>query len=75
MIAPAWFARLSRGKRVLISVAIVIVLVAAGTLVYLIGPDPMDFAGGKRVAIANYKDGDPTGVPASLAQETPGQKR
>ena len=74
MIAPTWFARLSRGKRVLISVAIVIVLVAAGTLVYLIGPDPMDFASGKRVAIANYKDGDPTGVPASRPGN-PGQKR
>jgi len=61
---------LSRGKRVVITVAIVGALVTIGVLVYLIGPGPVDFAGGKRVAIASYTNGDPTGVPAALAGET-----
>jgi mono/diheme cytochrome c family protein len=57
-------------KRVLITIAIVIVLAMTATLAYLTHPGPMDFAGGKRVALANYTGGDPTGVPASLAQES-----
>ena len=61
---------LSHGKRVVITVAIVVALATIGVLVYLIGPGPVDFAGGKRVAIASYTNGDPTGVPAALAEET-----
>jgi len=61
---------MSRRKRVLLTVASVLVVVIAGTLVYLTGPSPMDFAGGRRVALADYTAGDPTGVPAALAQET-----
>ncbi len=30
------------------------------------GPHPTDFAGGKRVALTDYKAADPTGVPAEL---------
>ena len=32
------------------------------------GPGPFDFADGPRVALADYKAGDPTGVPTSLAK-------
>ena len=32
------------------------------------GPGPMAFADGPKVALADYKDGDPTGVPAALAK-------
>ena len=32
----------------------------------ILGPGPTDFAGGKRVALANFHAEDPTGVPAEL---------
>jgi mono/diheme cytochrome c family protein len=41
-----------------------VVVIAASYLVF--GPHPTDFAGGKRVALAAYSAGDPTGVPAEL---------
>jgi mono/diheme cytochrome c family protein len=63
-------ARQGRRKRALLAVAIVLALVGLGVIVYLVGPGPTDFAGGKRVAMASYTDGDPTGVPASLAAAT-----
>jgi mono/diheme cytochrome c family protein len=45
----------------------VIVIVAAGIGAYLVlGPKPTDFAGGKRVALTDYHEQDPTGVPAEL---------
>src|SRR5262245_13799038 len=62
-------ARRGRAKRALIVVALV-ALVGIGVLVYLQGPDAMDFAGGRRVAMASYAGGDPTGVPAALASAT-----
>ena len=44
-----------------------IVLVAASVGAYQVsGPRPTDFAGGKRVALADYHEQDPTGVPAEL---------
>jgi mono/diheme cytochrome c family protein len=44
-----------------------IVLVAASVGAYqVLGPKPTDFAGGKRVALADYHAQDPTGVPAEL---------
>jgi mono/diheme cytochrome c family protein len=42
--------------------------VAVGVASYLRGPGPMDFSGGPKVALADYKGADPTGTPASLAQ-------
>jgi mono/diheme cytochrome c family protein len=51
-------------------IAIAVVLVAVAVVLYLQGPGPTDFAGGKRVAIASYTGGDPTGVPAGLAGES-----
>ena len=45
----------------------VIAIVAAGFGAYLVlGPKPTDFAGGKRVTLADYHEQDPTGVPAEL---------
>jgi len=45
----------------------VIAIVAAGIGAYLVlGPKPTDFAGGKRVALTDYHEQDPTGVPAEL---------
>src|ERR1700760_641980 len=44
-------------------------LVAIGAIVAaynVFGPHPTDFAGGRRVALADYTQGDPTGVPAEL---------
>jgi mono/diheme cytochrome c family protein len=47
-----------------------VALVAAAALVFtgwiVFGPGPSDFAGPDRVAFADYKGADPTGVPASL---------
>ncbi len=45
----------------------VIVGIGIVVLAYLVfGPRPTDFAGGKRVALAEYQGQDPTGVPAEL---------
>jgi mono/diheme cytochrome c family protein len=43
------------------------VAVALSVCAYVVfGPGPTDFAGGKRVAPAAYREADPTGVPAEL---------
>ena len=47
--------------------AVVVVAVAAGLWI-LRGPGPLAFAGGAKVALADYRAADPTGVPASLAK-------
>ncbi len=64
----------SRRKRAVITATIVVGVVGLGVLVYLIGPGPVDFASGKRVPIASYTNGDPTGVPAALADATLAKK-
>jgi mono/diheme cytochrome c family protein len=47
----------------LVTIAAVAAIIGA----YLVlGPKPTDFAGGKRVALADYHEQDPTGVPAEL---------
>ena len=46
-----------------------IAVVAAAVAIWIVrGPGPMAFAGGQKVALADYKAGDPTGVPASLTK-------
>ena len=46
---------------------VVIAAAAAMVAAYLVlGPKATDFAGGKRVALADYRQQDPTGVPAEL---------
>ena len=55
-------------KRVLAAL-VVIALIVLGVCGWIIlGPSPLDFAGGNRVALGDYKGGDPTGVPASVRQ-------
>jgi mono/diheme cytochrome c family protein len=54
--------------RILVSL-VVIVLIAAGIAVWIIrGPGPLAFAGGPKVALADYRGANPTGVQASLAK-------
>jgi mono/diheme cytochrome c family protein len=58
----------SGARRILLSV-VAIVVVAGGVAIWIIrGPGPMAFADGPKVALADYKAADPTGVPASLAK-------
>jgi mono/diheme cytochrome c family protein len=47
---------------------IVAVVLLAGVGWIVLGPGPLSFAGGTTVSLADYKEADPTGVPASLAQ-------
>jgi mono/diheme cytochrome c family protein len=55
-------------RRILLSVVVIAVAVLAVAVWIIRGPGPMAFADGPRVALADYKSGDPTGVPASLAK-------
>ena len=55
--------------------ALVVVACAAGFGLWLItGPGPMDFAGGHRVALADYHGADPTGAPPALAGGSPAER-
>ncbi len=51
----------------LIVIAAIAALVLIGFLWIVLGPGPMDFARGNRVALADYHGPDPTGVPRQLA--------
>jgi mono/diheme cytochrome c family protein len=56
-------------KRILgiaVLVVLVVVLGALGWFVIL-APGPLDFAGGSTVPLGEYKEANPTGVPASMA--------
>jgi len=56
-------------RRIAIVVVAAIVIVAVGVVSWLIfGPGPLAFAGGSTVALADYHEADPTGVPAELAK-------
>jgi mono/diheme cytochrome c family protein len=59
---------MSAGRRILFSVVAIAAVAAAGAIWIVRGPGPMAFAGGQKVALADYKAADPTGVPASLAK-------
>src|ERR1700757_2537885 len=52
--------------RFVIGAVIVGAVVALGAVWYVGGPGPMAFTGGKSVALADYRDGDPTGVPPAM---------
>ena len=53
-------------KRFLAALIIVgVILLAVGGWIVL-GPGPLDFAGGSPVALSDYKGPNPTGVPAEL---------
>ena len=56
-------------RRIAVTVIAVIILVVIGTLAWrTFNPGPLAFAGSSTVALANYHEANPTGVPASLAQ-------
>ena len=55
-------------RRITLGVVGIGLLVLAGGLWFIRGPGPMAFAEGPKVALADYKAADPTGVPASLAK-------
>jgi mono/diheme cytochrome c family protein len=58
----------SAASRILLSIVAIVVAAAAVGIWILRGPDPMGFAGGAKVELADYRGADPTGVPAGLAQ-------
>jgi mono/diheme cytochrome c family protein len=55
-------------RRAALVIVIILVLIVATVFAWRrFNPGPLDFAGGSTVALADYKDANPTGVPASLA--------
>lgn len=63
-----WFFGLGKtARRLLIAAGAVAVAVLIVFAWIVGGPGPMDFASGKKVALARYEGADPTGVPAALA--------
>src|SRR5262249_36990497 len=55
-------------KRLLLGIVVIGLIVAGGGVWIIRGPSPLAFAGGAKVALADYRGADPTGVPASLAK-------
>jgi hypothetical protein len=55
-------------RRILLSVVAIVVVALAACLWIVRGPGPMAFADGPKVALADYKGANPTGVPAKFAQ-------
>jgi mono/diheme cytochrome c family protein len=56
-------------RRIAIIVVAAVVILAVGVVAWLVlNPGPLAFAGGSRVALADYHEADPTGVPAELAK-------
>jgi mono/diheme cytochrome c family protein len=55
-------------RRILLSVAAIVVVALVVGIWIVRGPGPMAFAGGAKVALADYRGTNPTGVPAALAQ-------
>jgi mono/diheme cytochrome c family protein len=59
---------MSAAARILLGVAAIVVVALAIGVWVIRGPGPLDFAGGSTVTLADYKAGNPTGVPVSLAK-------
>jgi mono/diheme cytochrome c family protein len=55
-----------RPHPILWTLAIIAVAAIAVAAYEVLGPQPTDFAVGKRVALSNYTEADPSGVPAEL---------
>jgi mono/diheme cytochrome c family protein len=55
-------------RRILLSVAAIVVVALVAGIWIVRGPGPMAFADGAKVALADYRGANPTGVPAALAQ-------
>jgi mono/diheme cytochrome c family protein len=58
----------SATRRILISVTGIVVIAVVAAAWILRGPDPMAFADGPKVKLADYHGPNPTGVPAALAK-------
>jgi mono/diheme cytochrome c family protein len=58
-------------RRILLGVVAIVVVAIVVGLWIVRGPGPMAFADGPKVALADYKAANPTGVPAPLAQASP----
>ena len=56
---------MTRGRGIILAV-VVLLIVAAVFSWKIFNPGPMAFVGGSSVALADYRDADPTGVPAAL---------
>jgi mono/diheme cytochrome c family protein len=56
----------NKRRPILLTLAAILAVVVIAAAYMVFGPHPTDFAGGKRVALAAYSAGDPTGVPAEL---------
>jgi mono/diheme cytochrome c family protein len=54
-------------RNTLIGIAVAVILGVIAWFALVAEPGPMAFAGGKRIPLADYRGGNPTGVPASLA--------
>jgi mono/diheme cytochrome c family protein len=54
-------------RPLLIGITVVLLIVVVFGLWLIMGPGPMDFAGGKRVSVASTSGPGPTGVPTELA--------
>jgi mono/diheme cytochrome c family protein len=59
---------MSAATRILLSIVAIVVAALAISAWVIRGPGPLDFAGGSKVALADYKSANPTGVPASLVK-------
>ena len=53
-------------RSVLVALLVVAVIVLGAVAWIVLGPGPLNFAAGNRVALQDYKGPDPTGVPAGL---------
>ena len=58
-------------SRWLVAIAFGGLVILAAAFWYLMGPGPLTFAGAETVHLADYKESNPTGVPAELAQSDP----
>lgn len=54
-------------RNTVIGIAVVVILGLIAWFVLVAEPGPLAFAGGKRVPLADYRGGNPTGVPATMA--------
>ncbi len=58
----------SAARRILLSVAAIVVVALGAGLWIIRGPGPLAFADGPKVALTDYRGANPTGVPAALTQ-------
>lgn len=59
---------MSANTRIVLSLVVIVVLAFAAGMWLVVGPGPMAFTGGQKVALADYRGADPTGVPTTLAK-------